>query len=570
MRLRAIAHYTEAYSGAFLPALLAYAALALWAGLAWGIWLKAPPGAEPGAFQLAASGAPAVIGHAALGQHPGPRSAAARHLLVDRADAQWRLGNRSLERRVELRTDRFNSVFLQRWALMRGDRLSFDGAELAVMDVDARNLVLRDDVSGREVIWHDGRLEPKDEPLTEVCKPWYARLLARAKWASRTWLTENKPELALFGIGGGVNCSDRWRVDALPPDAVTVEWQRGRFWLAPGARRYDVVLYRGGTKIPETFTDLVTPLDGAAGRVDSAILGRTHYRVGAGARQLSLTPTANIDYWLDLSRVPSDYPRKRWIGAGAGAVEWLAGLGERLLPGAGAAFIAAFAIAGLWRWRRRERSTVTLFYSLAANVPAIFGLWLTALLYRGIGRPDTMLLIGMAWLAWFWATFLMVWSRRALGLAGWLWFGGLSLAAIGLLTLLQLAAGAENSRWLGLVTRHSLVLAGFGWFVCLLTALPVARWQRALIGVFNRELLAVGIAVLLIGLMGLQVVLGGEEGLAGIQPVELVKTVIVIVLGFAGMNLVEARDREARAYRRSPIRFLLPYVRFAGLFFCSS
>jgi cell division protein FtsW len=566
MRLGALAHYAEAYSGAFLPALLAYAALTLWAGLAWGIWAKAPPGAEPGTFELAASAAPAVIGYAELGQHPGPRSAAARHLLIDRADGTWRFGNRSLERRVELRTDRLSSMFLQRWELKRGDRLSFDGAELAVMDADGRNLVLRDDLSGRQVAWHDGRLEPKDEPLHEVCRPWYARLLARAKWLSRTWLTEDKPEIALFGIGGGVNCSDRWRVDALPPDAITVEWQHGRFWLAPGTRRYDVVLFRGGTQIPETFTDLVVPFDGDAGHLESVILGRTHYRIVADERRLDLVPTANVDYWLDLSRVPSDYPRKRWIGAGVGAEEWLAGLGQRMMPGAAAAFVAAFAVAGLW-WRRGERTVVTLVYGVAATVPAILGLWLTALLYRGAGNPDVMLLVGMAWLAWFWATFLLIWSRRALGLAGWLWFGGMALAATGLLTLLQLAAGAENSRWLGLVLRHGAALAAFGWLVCLLAAAPVTRWQRLVIGAFNRESLAVAIAILLIGLMMLQVVLGGEEGLAGIQPVELVKTVTVVLLGYVGMHLMEARDREVRAYRRSPVRFLLPYVRFAGLFF---
>ena len=34
MRLGAITHYAKAYSGAFLPALLAYSALAIWAGLA--------------------------------------------------------------------------------------------------------------------------------------------------------------------------------------------------------------------------------------------------------------------------------------------------------------------------------------------------------------------------------------------------------------------------------------------------------------------------------------------------------------------------------------------------------
>jgi hypothetical protein len=306
MRLGALAHYAEAYAGAFLPALLAYLALALWAGLGWAIWSYAPAGAEPGPFRLAAAGAPAVIGYAELGQHPGPRSAARRHLVIDRGDGGWRLGNRSLERRVELRTARLSSVFLQRWDLKRGDRLSFDGAELAVIDADGANLVLRDDVSGREVAWRDGRLEPKGEPMHEVCRPWYARLLARAKWLSRAWLTDDKPELALFGVGGGVNCSDRWRVDALPPDAVTVLWQRGRFWLAPGARRYDVVLSRGGARAAETFTDLRAPLDGQAGRIESIILGRTHYRIGADESQIALTPPPKIDFCLELCRVPSD------------------------------------------------------------------------------------------------------------------------------------------------------------------------------------------------------------------------------------------------------------------------
>ena len=149
MRLGAIAHYTEAYSGAFLPAVLAYVVLALWALVAWAIWSNAPSGAEPDTFRLPAAGAPAVIGRAELGQHAGPRSAAARHLLIDRADGGWRLGNRSLERRVELHTDRLSSVFLQRWELKRGDRISFDGAELAVLEVDARDLVLRDRAGGR-------------------------------------------------------------------------------------------------------------------------------------------------------------------------------------------------------------------------------------------------------------------------------------------------------------------------------------------------------------------------------------------------------------------------------------
>ena len=75
------------------------------------------------------------------------------------------------------------------------------------------------------------------------------------------------------------------------------------------------------------------------------------------------------------------------------------------------------------------------------------------------------------------------------------------------------------------------------------------------------------LAVLLVGALTLQFFIGSEEGVAGFQPVELVKTVLVVLLAFVGLHIAEARDREVRAYRRSPLKFLWPYLRTVGLFF---
>ncbi|MGH6912970.1 MAG: FtsW/RodA/SpoVE family cell cycle protein, partial [Geminicoccales bacterium] len=191
---------------------------------------------------------------------------------------------------------------------------------------------------------------------------------------------------------------------------------------------------------------------------------------------------------------------------------------------------------------------------------------LTLLLRGGAGGADDMLPVGMAWLAWAWASLVLLVSGRLKGLGGWIWLAAFFLAGAGLLTLLQLGAGAENSRWISFALKHAALLALFGWTLSMMAIVPDRAWRRLWLWLLGSEAFAAALAGLLVLLMLAQLALGSEEGIAGVQPVEATKTVFVLLLAFAGMHLIEIRRRETRAYRRSPLAFLLPYLRFIGIF----
>jgi hypothetical protein len=121
MAIRRFIYLTGEYAGAFVPPLLAYVLLALWAALIWQVAARAPSGAYPGTTTVKASQAPVVLGWRELGQHQGPRSAATRHLGIARAGPMWRIANRSTTRRVDVRTNRYDEIFVERWPLQEGD-----------------------------------------------------------------------------------------------------------------------------------------------------------------------------------------------------------------------------------------------------------------------------------------------------------------------------------------------------------------------------------------------------------------------------------------------------------------
>jgi cell division protein FtsW (lipid II flippase) len=551
------------------PTLLTYAALLAWGVLAWQAMKGAPPGKLGGPITVQAREAPIVLGHKELGQRPGPRSAAERHLAVGRQGGQWTFGNRAQGRRVLLTTTRFDARFLERFALAAGDRISFPGIDIEVASVTADMLVLRQRGTGREATW-DGRLAPKGEPVTEVCLNVLRRAFAAGKWMSRAWLGPEGPELRLFSIGGGVNCADRWLVKDLAPQAVVVVWQGGRFWLSPGALRDEMLLFRAGQTRGQGFADIVVPLEGEFGRVTGVVLGITRYRVEATPERLTLTPVANRDYFYVDEPDPTNRLLLNWIGAGATLAEFLALRPRALVLGAAAGAGAAGLVFLLWTARaiaRRRAALGPLIHGMVAAGVSVFGLWITGMLAESTGNPDQTLLFMAVPLAWFWASFNLVWTGRLQGFAGWLWFLATVLAGIGAIALFQFGAGAENTRWLGFFAKHAAVLAAFGWGIGLLSAVPERAWRRFWLWLFSAEWVFAVLGVLLIGALTLQFFIGGEEGVAGFQPVELVKTVLVVLLGFVGLHIAEARDREVRAYRRSPLKFLWPYLRTVGLFF---
>lgn len=504
-----------------------------------------------------------IIGWRELGQHPGPRAASARHLHVERRDGGWWLANRAPDRQVLVETDRDRSRYLQRWTLATGDRIVLADAAFTVTSADEARLVLGDPESGRAVTWDDGVLVPAGESVHQVCQSRLARWVARARWALRNAAASAERELALFSIGGGLNCSDRWRRPGLSPHALEIVWAAGRFWLAPGTRRADVRLAHA-TGPEMALGDVAVPVDGADGRVTRVILGRTVYGVEADPSRLTLTPLANMDLWLDAPPAGS-HLQLAWAGGGADPVHWLRAQRLRLLPGCIAVVALGVALARYWSTRRHIGGWA-IVGRVAGSAPALLGGWLTLLTLHGAPAPDVMVRVGLAWLAWAWASTVLVFRGKLVGLGGWLWSAGVVLAFSGLIVQLQLGAGAENTRWMSFVTKQALLLALAGWSIALLALFPRTAWRAVWLRVFGNELWAVGAGVLLVGVMIGQLAVGTEEGIAGLQPVELSKSVFVVLLAFVGMHVTEIRRRDTRAYRRAPVAFLVPFLRAVAIF----
>jgi cell division protein FtsW (lipid II flippase) len=544
------------------PSLLTYLALIGWGWLTWQVAINAPPGKMAGAITIKASEAPKVLGYVELGQRSGAKSAAAEHLLVARRDNQWVFGNKAQTKRVLLTTTRFEARFAERWTIAQGDRISLPGVDIDVVEVSGDTLTLRNAKSGREVRW-DGRLTPKGEPVTEVCLGGLRRAINSAKWSSRNLVPEDRPELRVFSIGGGVNCSDRWKMEVLSPEAVMITWQAGKFLVAPGAMRLETLLKRKDQK-GQGFADIMVPLESDLGRVESMVVGITRYRVEAKPDQLTLVPIVNRVFFFADELDPPNKTNLNWIGDGLGWLDWLR---ARIFAATiGLAVGGGVALLVFYVWFQRERGIGSLLLALAAVVPPVLGLWLTGMLQQSAGQPDRLLIVTLAIAAWFWASFVLVWAGRMRGYAGWLWALAAILAGIGMTTLLQLGAGSDNTRWLRFFSNHATVLALFGWTMAMLAAVPDKYWRGLWTLLFTREAAFTALALVLMATLVLQFMFGSEEGLFGFQPVELVKMTLVGLLAFVGLHIFETRSREVRAYRRSPLAFLMPYFRVAAIF----
>lgn len=559
-----LTYFTGLFRAA-LPTILTFGALLIWGFLSWQVYVNAPRGNVGRAIEITRSATPYAVGYAELGQTPGPRSAAAQHLLVRNDGGRWVFANASGNRKVLLSTSETSGRFIQRWGIRVGDRISFDGADITVVAVSNDSITLREKFSGRQMTW-DGDMNAAGEKVHDVCEGTLRSIINDLKWASRSVFAGDKAELPVFSIGGGVNCPNRWKMPRLDPVAVVIVWQGGRFWVAPGSARRETLLFRGGQQTGTTFDQLKVEMDGRFGKVQSVILGITRYNITDKGDRLRLSPVSNKQYFL-ASGAPPRYPQSmRWLGAGKGPLPWITGMAPMIAVGI---FVAtALGIGAFWFWRKRYRhDNWWLVHAIAALIPAVGGIWVTLLLMRSWGQPDQSLIVAMAWIAWFWATFLLVWSGRLTGYGGWTWLCGTILAGIGTTALFQLGAGADNSRWLGFYYKHAAIIALFAWLIALFTLVPNRAWRNLWIRIFNRESVLAVAAILLIIAMIAQFIVGSEEGIAGLQPVELVKTIFVILLGYVGLHVTETRTRDARAFRESPLTYLAPYFRMAGVFF---
>jgi cell division protein FtsW (lipid II flippase) len=141
------------------------------------------------------------------------------------------------------------------------------------------------------------------------------------------------------------------------------------------------------------------------------------------------------------------------------------------------------------------------------------------------------------------------------------------LAGAGILTLAQLAAGADNTRWLEFSRKHALLLILFGWIlpVQLLASEAGTRdfWVKLTTDTnFVWAGLRWSFPLIVIILLLSQLMLGSEHGVWGIQPAEIAKLLLVFMAGFVGADIRELRSFEPGSFRKNPAPYIFKFLKF--------
>jgi cell division protein FtsW (lipid II flippase) len=533
-------------------------------------------------------GGEVTLGRASLGLPAWERGVALDHLGVRRdAEGGWQFANRSTQRKVDLALSGEGggrSLFPKRWRLARGDGVRLGQRVLQVERADdqAGILILSDDLGDR-VTWQAGRLSSERWQTWPHCR--YGadglgqlrsglRNLARElRWRWRG-LRSNRAQ-PLFALGGGVQCGDRWRLAGVELGAARVLWQGGEFWI-DAASETRIAYRRAGEERWRRGTELWRPLVQAGLRADRVILGRIWFGLEFGDERLTLTPLRNLpvafpsggEAELATATVPGVTLVQReaqWIGAGAitppSLRAWI--LGAAILL---ASLLFALLVGAIRRQRGGRDTTLAIWLKV---LPGWLLLWLGLALWGAISANLAWALAACA-LAWLLAT-LQLWGRgRLQGAGAMLWAIALGLAGIGALVLAQLAAGAENTRWLGFATGQLRILTLTAGLVALAAWLPIESWRILVKRSFDDRrwfggLKALGLLAVVALLAG-QFLIGDERGLGWMQPVEFAKFVMLLLLASALTHLHWLRRMDSRDYRRNRHTRLLAALSLAGAF----
>lgn len=514
---------------------------------------RAPVWLEPRALTVALEpGQTRVLGREAL----WAPQADSEHILLRRAaDGGWWLSNLAPSKQVLWRPARKRADRPTReWPLTSGAAFTVGAQRFSIITAKRGTLVLQ---TGEQRWRYDGlRLQREGQPLPE-CYP--------------GWRTQLRYGLAALGLrrlaqrplrlGGGVYCADRLGLPGVAVDTAVVAPRGSGFVLRPGiAGRPEgpPVTVASDTVEAESLWRRATAL--AVG--DRLIIGRTQYRVAQTAPDLKLAVAARAQRWPDGANLPAT--------THAVQVQWqsLAWLWPPDVQGLVWPLSLALAllvigwVESVWRrgWRKAclwRRVTVPL-----ACAAACVGLHL-AVLSVPILWP-----YGLAWLA------LLVW----LGVVRSPWSAGL-LALVtlllggGLVTLLQLGVGAEESGWLRYGGSGAALAGAFGWLAWALRGL--GQWQQTA-GWLDARLMRWGLRGLggvALALLAAQAGFGDEGGWGGLQPFELTKLALVAAAAYALLLRAQRWRRAENSSRPSlwlyslgPVVLLLAVSGFALTF----
>ncbi|MFI0398770.1 MAG: FtsW/RodA/SpoVE family cell cycle protein [Thiolinea sp.] len=517
----------------YLPLLLNLLALLGLMLLGWQLFAAAPSWQYQKVLELLPTqGKVWKLGYSELGQHNVANAADHQHLQLsyDKTPENpqgWLLANLSASKSLLYQysdaAEQDDHQRLRHWQLAQGDEIHLDSIRLTVQALDAEHLVLLNQTTQQQAEWR---------------KHW---LGSRLTVTGASNFSGCDHRVRGFYLGGDVQCASRWRLPALPTKAASIALVGEHFMLRPHDAETAFRVVRSGQS-----TDLMAmevPLVMGERHITEIIVGKTRYatRVDGTTGKLTLTASSGIHLFPPNAASDNTTPHGRIPWQPQSAELWLGWAWSSAL---GLLFLLSVLVAWLVTIDRRANRESPRFMQdfLFLLVP-----W--AALWWGISYANHLpVLAGITAGTWVVLT-LLLWRQGMLaGIAGWVWWCVLLLAGIGLLVQMQLAIGADNTKWQRFAILQAWSLLGIAWFVTVL-ALFSARalgklWEAAVTdkGGHLRSGWLSGLSFLLaLVLLALLKVAGGEAGVSGFQPAELAKGVMALLLAIAMVMWVDLR-----------------------------
>jgi cell division protein FtsW len=516
----------------------------------WRPALELAPRAAAGRIELTlAPGEERILGRQALAAPAADRD----HLRLRRdAAGAWWIANVSAMRALVLRIAG-EDVQPRALELAAGQQLLVAGQRWEVLATSpALRLRLPDD----RTLDYDGHAwSLGDGQAVPAC--------ADAAWPARlkAWWNGIAPaplaRASTLQFGGARDCGAAVALPRLPPGAVSVHREGAAYVLRaqPQTAMQVCALAAGmppcaaGTRLFEAELPLAD--------ATRLIAGRTVFAVALAGERLTLTPLARAGWRGDDADAATPGLVRHWIAEDLWrwpfeVTPWLAAA----LGALGAALLAA------WARQRRRGLSPTSALALGWSVVGAGAAGLAYLAGTRLGVGWSLLLGSAAVLApaalpdrrtWVWGSF------AALGL----------MAVAGLFNQLALGTQAADAGGWGYLQRTAALaaLAGSVWlaiaYVQQAPAAVAGRVRRGPLDPAEGRLLA--LAATALGGLLLQALLGGEEGVFGVQPLEWAKFALLTLAAHALALRMDWRHRDGLHRLALWWRFALPVLVFAAL-----